>query len=51
VLITRPGLASALAAAETGIWRASRRLPPERRAQLRSAFGGLANRLPGARHP
>jgi CelD/BcsL family acetyltransferase involved in cellulose biosynthesis len=50
VLVTRPGLASALAAAETGIWRTSRRLPEARRAQLRSAFDGIVRRLPGARH-
>jgi CelD/BcsL family acetyltransferase involved in cellulose biosynthesis len=49
VLITRPGAATALAAAETAIWRLSRRLPDSRRRQLRAALGGLVGRLPGAR--
>ena len=51
VLITRPGVANALAAAETAVWRLSRRLPEDRRSQVRSVLGGLAERLPGARHP
>jgi CelD/BcsL family acetyltransferase involved in cellulose biosynthesis len=49
VLIARPGAPNALAAAETTLWRLSRRLPEARRRQLREALAGLAERLPGAR--
>jgi CelD/BcsL family acetyltransferase involved in cellulose biosynthesis len=38
-----------LVAAETALWRAGRRLPPERRARARSIYRRLAGRLPTAR--
>jgi CelD/BcsL family acetyltransferase involved in cellulose biosynthesis len=41
--------AGALAAAEVGAWRLSRRLTPEWRRQLRRALRRVAVRLPGAR--
>ena len=46
VLVGRRHPARALIAAETGLWRASRRLTPEARERARGAYRVLARRLP-----
>lgn len=50
MLITRAHRPSgAVAAAEVGLWRLSRRLPAERRARVRELLGGALDALPGRR--
>lgn len=50
VILARPRHpARALAAAETAMWRLSRRISPARRRQIRERAGGLVEYLPGSR--
>ena len=48
-LAPRAGLARASLAAESALWRASRRLGPERRAQATALYGKVERFMPGGR--